>query len=68
MVLATQPKELSLYIQIADLQMQNGDRAGAINTLQTALQIDSKAPQIRQIQRMLAQLKAPSNNSTQGAP
>ena len=63
--LASQPNNLSLYVEIADLQMQYGDRAGAVSTLEAARQIDPKAPQI---QRMLAQLKALSNNSTRGRP
>ena len=65
MVLATQPNDLSLYVKIADLQMQNHDQAAAVATLHTALQIDPKAPQI---QRMLAQIEGQPNNTSRSGP
>jgi predicted Zn-dependent protease len=65
MVLATQPNDLSLYVKIADLQMQNNDQAAAVATLQNALQVDPKAPQI---QRMLAQIKGQPNNMGRSGP
>lgn len=57
------PEDVSLYLQLSDLQMQLNDRYGAVNSLQTALQM---RPGNLKIQQRLRQLQA--GGSRQSAP
>lgn len=53
--LAVETEHIPLYLQLADLQQQQGDRAAAAATLETALQRD---PDSREINRRLTALRA----------
>lgn len=62
MMLGAHPNDITLHTRLADLQVKAGDHAGAVSTLEAALQI---APGDAQVQRRLQQLKS---LRTPGAP
>jgi tetratricopeptide (TPR) repeat protein len=55
MMLGAHPNDVTLHARLADLQAKAGDYAGAVSTLEAALQI---APGAAQVQRRLQQLKS----------
>lgn len=63
--LGAQPNNAALYTRLANLQIAIGERAGAVSSLETALQLK---PQSAEIQRRLRSLQAQTGASPGGRP